>query len=308
MGLAFLPQLTGDPFIGILFSVVIYAVGSGLIEVLVSPIVEACPFEHKDAVMSTLHSFYCWGCVGVVGFSTAFFAISGMQNWRILACLWALLPFINLFNFRVCPIERLTEEGKGMTARSLIKNSVFLISVVLMVCAGACELAMSQWASAYAEEALGLSKIWGDLLGPCLFAVAMGSSRVLYGRGSSRGKMNLMPYMMASGLLCLACYLLAAFARMPMLGLLGCAVCGFSVGIMWPGTISLCSARLPAGGTAMFALLAMAGDLGGAAAPGLVGLLAQSAGDSLQAGIAVGCVFPVMLMAALLMLQKQQHG
>ncbi len=306
MGLAFLPQLTGDPFIGILISVVIYAVGSGLIEVLVSPIVEACPFEHKDAVMSTLHSFYCWGCVGVVGFSTAFFAVFGMQNWRVLACLWALLPFVNLFNFRVCPIERLTEEGKGMTVRSLIKNKVFRISVVLMVCAGACELAMSQWASAYAEEALGLTKIWGDLLGPCLFAVAMGGSRVLYGRGSSRGKMNLMPYMMVSGLLCLICYLLAAFAQMPMLGLLGCAVCGFSVGIMWPGTISLCSARLPAGGTAMFALLAMAGDLGGAMAPGLVGLIAQSAGDSLQAGMAAGCVFPIVLMAALLKLRKQR--
>ena len=308
VGLAILPHLMPHPFIGILLSVIIYAIGSGLIEVLVSPIVEACPFEHKDAVMSTLHSFYCWGCVGVIGLSTAFFALFGMQNWRILACLWALIPFINLFNFRVCPIERLTEEGKGMTAGSLIKTNVFLLSVVLMVCAGACELSMAQWASAYAEEALGLSKTWGDLLGPCLFAVAMGTSRALYGSFSSRGKMNLLPCMMLSALLCLCCYLLAAFAQMPVLGLLGCIVCGFSVGIMWPGTISLCSARLPAGGTAMFALLAMAGDLGGSVGPGLVGVLAQNAGDSLQNGMTVGCVFPVILMAALLMLRKQQRG
>ena len=302
-GLAVIPDLFPDPFIGIMFCVVVYAVGSGLIEVLGSPIVEACPFDNKDAVMSLLHSLYCWGSVGVILLSTAFFALFGIDHWRVLACLWALVPLYNIYNFATCPIERLTEEGKGMTMGALFKTPLFWLAIVLMVCAGASELSMAQWASAYTEAALGFSKSVGDLIGPCLFAVTMGVSRVIYGKYGA--KMNLIHFMMGSGALCLCCYLLASLSKNPVLGLLGCVFCGFSVGIMWPGTISITSPRLPQGGTAMFALLAMAGDLGGAFGPSLVGAVTQQAGDNLQSGMLVGSVFPLILVAALILLVRK---
>ena len=235
IGLAFLPKCFPDPFVGIIISVVIYAVGSGLIEVLVSPIVEACPFDNKDSVMSLLHSFYCWGVVGVVVLSTLFFAVFGIEHWRILACLWALLPLLNAYNFMICPIERLTDEGNGLTIKELFALPVFWLFIVLMVGAGASEASMAQWASAYTESALGFSKSVGDIAGPCMFAVSMGVSRVLYGK--SGHKMDLTNFMFGSGILCLICYLLSAVSANPVLGLIGCIVCGFSVGIMWPGSI-----------------------------------------------------------------------
>jgi len=298
IGLAFLPELLPDPFTGIIISVIIYAVGSGLIEVLVSPIVEACPFEHKEAVMSLLHSFYCWGSVGVILLSTAFFAVFGVENWKWLACIWALIPLWNIYNFTVCPIEPIVEEGKGMSVKELFGTPMFLLGIVLMVCAGASELSMAQWASAFVESALGLSKNIGDLAGPCLFAVTMGISRVIYGKYGDR--IELTGYMLGSGALCLACYLLAAISHNPMLSLAGCIMCGFSVGIMWPGTISILSKRLPGGGMAMFALLAIAGDLGGAFGPGIVGFVTQSRNDDLKAGILAACIFPIVLTAVII--------
>ena len=301
-GLAFIPDLFANPFAGIMVCVVIYAIGSGLIEVLVSPIVEACPFENKDAVMSLLHSFYCWGSVGVILLSTAFFAVFGVQHWRILACVWALVPLYNIRNFATCPIERLTEAGKGMTIRELFRTPLFWLSCVLMVCAGASELSMAQWASAYTEAALGFSKAVGDLAGPCLFAVVMGISRVIYGKYGA--KMDLVKFMIASGALCLCCYLLASLSASPAAGLAGCVLCGFSVGIMWPGTISIVSPRLPRGGTALFALLAMSGDLGGAFGPSLVGAVTQAAGDRMQSGMLAGSAFPLVTILALLLLSR----
>ena len=299
-GLAFIPDLFADPFAGIMICVVIYAVGSGLLEVLGSPIVEACPFEHKDAVMSTLHSFYCWGCVGVILLSTLFFAAFGIEHWRWLACIWALIPLYNIYNFATCPIEHLTEKGEGMTLRELFKVPVFWLAVILMVCAGASELSMAQWASAFTEAALGFSKTVGDLVGPCLFAVTMGICRVLYGKFGP--KMNLTRFMLGSGILCLCCYLLASLSSSPVLGLIGCVLCGFSVGIMWPGTISLTSPRLPRGGTALFAMLAMAGDLGGAFGPSLVGTITQQSGDRLQSGMLAGSIFPLLLIVVLILM------
>lgn len=303
-GLAFLPELFPSPFAGILTSVVIYAVGSGLLEVLGSPIVEACPFEHKESVMSLLHSFYCWGSVGVVVVSTAFFAVFGIERWKWLACLWALLPLYNTYNFATCPIEPLVEEGKGMGIRGLLKVPVFWLAIVLMVCAGASELTMAQWASAYAESAIGLSKTMGDLTGPCLFAAAMGISRVLYGKYGER--IALTGFMLGSGLLCLVCYLMASVSAVSMVGLIGCIVCGFSVGILWPGTISISSGRMPYGGTAMFALLAMAGDLGGAFGPSLAGAVSQRFGNNLQKGMLAGSVFPLVLVVCVLLLRLAQ--
>ena len=303
-GLAFLPELFPSPFAGILTSVVIYAVGSGLLEVLGSPIVEACPFEHKESVMSLLHSFYCWGSVGVVVVSTAFFAVFGIERWKWLACLWALLPLYNTYNFATCPIEPRVEGGKGMGIRGLLKVPVFWLAIVLMVCAGASELTMAQWASAYAESAIGLSKTMGDLTGPCLFAAAMGISRVLYGKYGER--IALTGFMLGSGLLCLVCYLTASLSGNPVMGLVGCIVCGFSVGILWPGTISISSGRIPYGGTAMFALLAMAGDLGGAFGPSLAGAVSQRFGNNLQKGMLAGSVFPLVLVVCVLLLRLAQ--
>ena len=302
MGLAFLPELLPDPFAGILICVVIYAIGSGLIEVLCSPIVEACPFDNKESVMSLLHSFYCWGAVGTILLSTLFFAAFGTGRWRVLACLWALVPLYNIYNFATCPIEHLVEEGKGMSMHQLFAAPLFWVAVLLMVCSGASELSMAQWASAFAESALGLSKTMGDLAGPCMFAITMGISRVIYGRFGDR--LDLTKTMLGSGALCLGCYLLASLSISPAAGLAGCVMCGFSVGIMWPGTLSISSKSMPLGGTAMFALLAMAGDLGGAFGPGLVGWATQNAGDNLRAGMLVGCAFPVLLIVGLVAMRR----
>lgn len=304
IGLAFLPELLPDPLAGIIISVIIYAVGSGLIEVLCSPIVEACPFDHKEAVMSLLHSFYCWGSVGVILLSTVFFAIFGIGSWKWLACIWALIPLYNIYNFATCPIEPLAEDGESMKVSRLLRVPVFWIAIILMICAGASELSMSQWASAYAESALGLSKAIGDLAGPCMFAVTMGISRVIFGKYGDR--LDLMKFMIGSGCLCLLCYVSASLSDNAVLGLIGCIMCGFSVGIMWPGTISICSGRLPAGGTAMFALLAMAGDLGGAFGPGLVGAITQTSDNNLKRGMLIGCLFPLILIVCLLLMKNMR--
>ncbi|MDO4945827.1 MAG: MFS transporter [Ruminococcus sp.] len=302
IGLAFLPLVTSNPFVGIIISTVLYAIGSGLTEVLVSPIVEACPFEHKEVAMSLLHSFYCWGAVGVILLSTLFFALFGIENWKWLSCIWAVIPLCNVFNFAVCPIEHPTEDSKGMSIDSLLKVPMFWISILLMICAGASELSMAQWASAFAESALGLSKSMGDIAGPCMFAVTMGISRSLYGKYGE--KLDLMKFMISSGALCLVCYIIASLSEIPLMELAGCIVCGFSVGIMWPGTISICSAKLPSGGTAMFALLAMAGDMGGALGPAVVGNISQNAGDNMQKGMLAGCVFPLVLIISVFFVKK----
>ena len=254
--------------------------------------------------MSLLHSFYCWGSVGTILVSTVFFAIFGIDSWKWLAVLLALVPAINIFNFAICPIEYLVEDGEEMSIPALFKTPLFWIAIILMMCSGASELSMAQWASAYAEAALGLSKTMGDLLGPCLFAVAMGICRVLYGKYGE--KVNLSKFMLGSGLLCVVCYVLASLFSNPVVGLIGCILCGFSVGIMWPGTLSISSKKFPTGGTAMFALLAMAGDLGGSIGPGIVGRVTQMAGDNIRTGMTVGLVFPVVLVIGLLFFDKMK--
>ena len=304
IGLAFLPEIFPNPLAGILCSVILYAMGSGLIEVLCSPIIEACPFDNKEATMSLLHSFYCWGAVGTILISTIFFLIFGIESWKWLAVLWALIPVVNIYNFATCPIEYLVDEENGMKVTELFRKPLFWIAICLMICSGASELAMAQWASAYAEAALGLSKTVGDLAGPCMFAVAMGISRVIFGKYGER--IDLMKFMASSGILCVICYFLTALSSNPILGLIGCIVCGFSVGIMWPGTISISSKEFPMGGTAMFALLAMAGDLGGSIGPGIVGRVTQSAGNNIQVGMGVGLVFPFILLIMLFILYTKK--
>lgn len=301
--MAFLPEWLPVPFAGLLIAVVLYAVGSGLIEVLVSPIVEACPFDHKDGRMSLLHSFYCWGAVGVVLGSTLFFAAFGLERWKVLTLLWALVPLYNTWNFINCPIERLVEEGKSMSVRQLFRLPLFWLILLLMICSGASEATMAQWASAFTESALGVSKTVGDLAGPGLFSLFMGLSRMLYGKYSE--KLDLTRTMLLCGVMCAGCYLLAALSASPLLGLAGCALCGLTVGIMWPGSISISSQKCPRGGTAMFAFLALAGDLGATVSPAMVGSLSEMAGGDLKRGLLAATAFPVVLVFGLLILQRK---
>lgn len=293
---ASLPEWMANPFAGLLISVMVYAVGGGLLEVLISPIVEACPTERKEAAMSLLHSFYCWGHAGVVAVSTLFFALAGVANWRVMACLWAVIPVLNLIYFFLVPVPFLEASGEKSKGTGLLCNGLFWLMVLLMLCAGACEQAVSQWASTFAEKGLGVTKTVGDLAGPLTFAILMGAARVLYAKCSDR--VEITKYMTASGILCLFSYLLIAFAPVPALGLIGCGLCGFSVGVLWPGTFSLAAKRIK-GGTTMFAWFALAGDLGCMSGPGLVGWAAQRAGDNLQAGILTAVVFPVLLLISL---------
>lgn len=301
--LAILPEILPLPFLGILIAVIFYAVGSGLVEVLVSPIVEACPFENKDGRMSLLHSFYCWGAVGVILGSTLFFAVFGIEHWQILTLIWALVPLVNIFQFLTCPIERLAEDGESLPLGKLFRMPLLWMMILLMICSGASEATIAQWASAFTESALGVSKTVGDLAGPCLFAAFMGISRILYGKMST--KLNLTKAMLLSGLLCVACYLLASLSPLPILGLAGCALCGFSVGIMWPGTISLSSQKCPQGGTAMFAVLALAGDFGSTVSPAIAGSLSEMAGGNLKAGLLAATFFPILLVVRLFVLNRK---
>ena len=277
-GLGVFPRLLPDPFVGLLAAVFLYAIGGGLIEVLVSPIVEACPTENKASVMSLLHSFYCWGSVGVILLSTLFLGAFGKSAWTVLTLLWALLPLFN----------------------------AFWIFAAVMVAAGACELSMSQWASAFAESGLGVSKTVGDLAGPCFFAVLMGCARVVYAKVGH--KLNLLNAQWMCGLLCVAAYLLAALSPVPVLALLGCGLCGFSVGILWPGTFSVAARYLPKGGTAMFALLALFGDLGCTGGPTLVGFVSGAFGGELKMGLLAAVVFPVFLTLAVLVCKRTLAG
>ena len=295
--LAILPEVL-PPFAGVLIAVVIYAIGGGLIEVLISPIMESCPTDNKEKAMSLLHSFYCWGHVAVVLLSTVFFGVFGIQNWKYLACLWAVIPVVNGFLFLKTPIAPLIPEGEaGMRLKELFQTRLFWVFLVMMVCAGASEQAVSQWASAFAEAGLGVSKAVGDLAGPLSFALLMGTSRWIYGKFGDRIPID--KFMSGSLLLCVGAYLLICLSPIPALSLVGCALCGFSVGILWPGTFSKASAALPTGGTAMFALFALAGDLGCASGPAVVGMVSQGFDGRLQAGILAALVFPALMLLCL---------
>ena len=305
IGLVVLPNLLPDAYTGILLSVMIYAIGGGLIEVLISPIMESCPTDNKEKAMSLLHSFYCWGHVAVVLISTCFFKIFGIENWKILACVWAIIPIVNGLIFTKAPIAPLVEEGEtGMTILDLCREKMFWILLLMMVCAGASEQAVSQWASTFAEKGLGVSKAIGDLAGPMAFAILMGSARAFYGKFGD--KIDLDKFMVGSGLLCIASYLMISLSPLPQLSLLGCAICGLSVGIMWPGSFSRAAAVMRNGGTAMFALLALGGDLGCSGGPTLVGYVSSMFSEDLKKGIFAAIVFPVLLIAGTVLSGKKR--
>ena len=306
IGLVVLPDLLPNAFAGLLIAVVIYAIGGGLIEVLISPIMESCPTENKEKAMSLLHSFYCWGHVGVVLLSTLFFKLCGIENWKILALIWAVIPIVNGIVFCKAPIASLIEDGEtGMSLRDLCRNQMFWILMLMMVCAGASEQAVSQWASTFAEQGLGVTKTIGDLAGPMAFAILMGSARAFYGKFGE--KIDLDKFMMGSSLLCVIAYLCISLSPSPLISLVGCAVCGLSVGIMWPGTFSKASATLKNGGTAMFALLALAGDVGCSGGPTLVGFVTGQMSNNLKLGILAGIVFPILLIVAEMVLKGRKN-
>ncbi len=297
-GLSLLPAVLPSAYAGILASVILYAIGGGLLEVLVSPVVEACPTDHKEKTMSLLHSFYCWGQVGVVLVSTVLFWIFGIECWSIAALIWACIPLVNGFVFTRVPIAPLlSSEEKAMSLTQLLRCRVFWILMLLMTCSGACELAVSQWSSAFAEQGLGVSKAVGDLAGPMFFAVTMGTARLIYGKYGE--KINLIKFILFSIILCIAAYLITSLSGIPAISLLGCGICGFSVGILWPGVFSLAAASLRTGGTVMFALLALAGDLGCSSGPTLVGFISDMAGGDLSAGILGAVIFPVLFLIGL---------
>lgn len=301
--LTLLPDLFADPFVGLLIAVTVYAVGGGLLEVLVSPVVEACPTDNKEKAMSLLHSFYCWGHVAVVLLSTIFFQVFGIENWKVMALVWAVVPLLNMIAFMKVPMAPLLEDGDaGMSIKELCGQKIFWVLMLMMVCAGASEQAVSQWASTFAESGLGVTKAVGDLAGPMFFAIMMGVARAFYGKYGDR--IDLDQFMLGSCLLCMASYLCISLIPSAVIGLLACGFCGLSVGIMWPGTFSKASASLTRGGTAMFALLALAGDVGCSGGPTVVGMVSGALGDNLKMGILAGIVFPVLLFAGILCCRK----
>ena len=321
--LGILPKLLPSPYSGLIIAVVIYAVGGGFIEVMISPIVDALPGDAKASAMSLLHSFYCWGQMSVVLITTVLIKVLGVDIWFILPILWASIPIFNLFRFLKVPLMPSIPEEVKTPLKRLFSSYMFLISLMLMMCAGSSELAMSQWSSLFAERGLKVPKLVGDLLGPCLFAVLMGVGRTIY--GILGHKIHLRKAMIASGALCVVCYAVTVFVQVPVISLLGCAICGLSVSLMWPGTFSLTAEAYPKGGTAMFGLLAIFGDLGASIGPWLTGLVSDLAQGShrlvaignvynlspdqlgLKTGLLTAILFPILLLFGLAFLRKEKR-
>lgn len=302
VGLSIFPSIL-DPFVGLVLATIVYAIGSGFIEVLISPIVEACPTDNKESIMSLLHSFYCWGCVAVILLSTLFFSVFGKENWFILPLLWSIIPLMNTFYFNQVEVPVLVEEDESMSLKQLSKYSLFYILLTLMIMSGASEQAMSQWASTFCELGLNISKTAGDLLGPCMFAILMGLSRVFYGKYGE--KIDLLKFIQISACLCIVSYLFTSLSSNVVFNLIGCALCGLSVGIFWPGVFSIASKTFPRGGTALFAFLALAGDVGCVAGPYVVGLTTTFT-NSIQNGFLVACLFPIILFIFTILYQKKR--
>lgn len=298
------PYLFPSPYIGLLAAFTLSGLGGGLIEVLISPIVEALPTDNKSSEMSLLHSFYCWGYVGVVLLATLYFKIAGIENWRYLLFLMALIPVFNTFYFIKAPVWVLVKAEHSLSVRKLASMKLFWLFFLLMICSGAAEQAMNQWSSYFAESGLQVSKTAGDLLGPCMFAVLMGISRTFYGKYGD--KIDLKLFITGSSALCVTSYLLAVFSPNPLLSLAGCGLCGLSVGIMWPGVFSLAASHCPQGGTAMFAFLALAGDIGCGSGPAVVGSIADQFGGTIKAGLAAAILFPALLMICVNFLRRKE--
>lgn len=303
-GLALFPFLFSNPYTGLLLSISIYAIGGGLTEVLVSPIVQALPLRRKESVISILHSFYCWGHAGVVLLTTLFFYLFGRENWRLVCLLWAIVPAANIIMCSICPMCKLVEEAEQLSFRELFKSKLFWIFIVMMLCAGAAEHSMVQWSSYFAETALMVDKAIGDLLGPCTFAILMGITRAVYGAFGDR--FPLQKVLILTSIVCVCSYFVAVFSPIPIISLIGCGFCGVSVGLMWPGTFNLSAKYCVKGGTAMFAFLALAGDMGCSVGPSIVSSVATALGGELKSGLLAASVFPLILALGVFTLRHTQ--
>jgi MFS family permease len=322
MALGILPRITPSPYLGLVVSVILYAVGGGLLEVLVSPIVEALPNENKAASMSLLHSFYCWGQMFVVLITTVLLRLIGRDLWFILPILWSFFPLYNMFQFRRVPLLPLVKDGQTMKLKELFKSPSFYLAMLLMICSGASELTMSQWSSLFAEKGLLVPKLYGDLLGPGLFALFMAVARTLYGFFGDR--IPIRKCMIGSSILCIVTYMVTVFSPFPILSLLACSLCGLSVSLMWTGTLSLSSASFPRGGTLMFGILAVCGDLGCSLGPWLAGKISDSVEKTgnflnlwenstlnleqigLKSGLLIAVIFPLLMFLGLLFINNKK--
>lgn len=320
--LGVLPAIMPNPYTGLMIAAVIYAAGGGFIEVLISPIVDSLPGEAKASAMSLVHSFYCWGQMAVVLFTTLLLKALGVDLWFLLPVMWSLIPIYNLFQFLKVPLMPTVSEEEKTPLRELFKTRTFLLALILMMCAGSSELTMSQWSSLFAEKGLQVPKMLGDLLGPFLFALFMGVGRSLYAAFGHR--IHLRSALVVSGVLCVICYAVTIFVQLPVVSLLGCAVCGLSVSLMWPGTVSLTAETWPKGGTAMFGLLAIFGDLGASVGPWIAGLISDltvqarnlvDIGHSyglnpdqlgMKAGLLSAMIFPIILTVGVSLLKKKR--
>ena len=292
-----------NTYLAVLFSVMLFSAGGGLFEVLLSPIIEGCPSKNKAATMSMLHSMFAFGSIGVILLTNLLLFIFGKNNWHYIAIIWALIPFANAIYFLIVPINKIVDNNERTPLFKLFKKKSFLVFILIMFCSGASEIAMSQWASAFAESSLGVSKVMGDILGPCIFASMMALSRVLYSKLADR--INLAKYLLACGFLTVACFLTAALSPVKIMALLACGFCGFTVGIMWPGTVSLTAKTYPMGGAAMFGVMALAGDIGCTSGPTLVGFVASAFGGELRMGLLISSIFPILLVVGTILLMKR---
>lgn len=295
------------PYLGLFLATTLCSLGSGFIEVMASPTVEALPLGNKSAAMSLLHSFYCWGHLAIVLLSTLFFLLAGIENWRIMAYIWAAIPALNCILFAVVPLAPLAEdkESQGSFWR-IFRLKGFPFFLIIMICAGAMEQGIAQWSSLFAETGLGVSKTVGDLLGPCMFGLMMALSRTFYGIFGER--MNLVRFMKYCAVGIFAGYLMCAVSPNPVLSLCGCGLAGLCVGIYWPGTLSVASSSVPLGGTTMFAVLALAGDVGCSLGPGMIGFVADKVGGGvgLKAGILAAVIFPTVAFILLSLIRRQR--
>ena len=297
--------LPNSVFLGFMIAMMLCGIGGGLMEVLISPIVEACPTKNKAGFMSLLHSFYCWGQFAVVLLSTIFFRSVGIEKWSIITVLWAIVPLVGLVLFTFAPINHLVEEGKGATLKSLLKSFTFWIFLVMMLCAGASEITMSQWASFFAEKGLGVEKWVGDLLGPCTFALAMALTRVFYAKACEKIKLDTAIFI--SAIICFITYVVAIASKNPIFSLVGCATCGFGCGVLWPATYSLAAKRISNGGVMMFGVLALLGDAGCLVGPAIAGSVSSAFNDDIRYGFAVTLIFPaLMAISSLILIIKRR--
>lgn len=297
-----LPSIMANKFVALIIATVFCGLGGGMIEVLISPIVEACPTKNKGGTMSLLHSFYCWGQMAVVLLSTIFFRTVGLDNWKMLSLIWAIVPLIDLVLFCFVPINTLVEKSEESSFKELLGNKIFWILFIMMLCAGASEIAITQWASSFAEAGLGVEKWVGDLIGPCLFAITMGSARVFYARASE--KINLESGILVSSCICVLSYLVIVFSPIPIISLVGCAICGIGCGMLWPGSFSVAMRRIPKGGVPLFGLLAFAGDMGCLSGPVVAGFISDIFGGNLKVGFLFAMIFPITLALMVLLLKK----